>query len=111
LGAKQTPIGAGIYGDLPIVSIETQQGLRDLIVMYCAALLLLASKYRAHYYYYYYYYTISTTTTNNNNDNFKYLNFITIPDDAKNLLGCTALFLTGCRPTFHRCVLPPLSGR
>jgi hypothetical protein len=21
------------------------------------------------------------------------------------------LFLTGCRPTFHRCVLPPLSGR
>jgi hypothetical protein len=26
---------------------------------------------------------------------------------AQNLLGCTAVFLTECRPTFKRYVLPP----
>jgi hypothetical protein len=31
--------------------------------------------------------------------------------EAQNLLGCTAMFLTECRPTFQRCVLPPSSGR
>jgi hypothetical protein len=30
---------------------------------------------------------------------------------AQNLLGCTTVFLIGCRPTFQRCVLPPSSGR
>jgi hypothetical protein len=32
-------------------------------------------------------------------------------DEAQNLLGCTAVFLTECRPTFQRYVLPPSSGR
>jgi hypothetical protein len=27
--------------------------------------------------------------------------------EAQNLLGCTAVFLIECRPTFQRCVLPP----
>jgi hypothetical protein len=31
--------------------------------------------------------------------------------EAQNLLGCTAVFLTECRPPFQRCVLPPSSGR
>jgi hypothetical protein len=31
--------------------------------------------------------------------------------EAQNLLGCTAVFLIGCRPTFQMCVLPPSSGR
>jgi hypothetical protein len=31
--------------------------------------------------------------------------------EAENLLGCTAVFLTECRPTFQRYVLPPSSGR
>jgi hypothetical protein len=31
--------------------------------------------------------------------------------EAQNLLGCTAVFLIGCRPTFQRYVLPPSSGR
>jgi hypothetical protein len=31
--------------------------------------------------------------------------------EAQNLLGCNAMFLIGCRPTFQRCVLPPSSGR
>jgi hypothetical protein len=40
--------------------------------------------------------------------------------EAQNLLGCTAVFLiecwpavflTECRPTFQRCMLPPSSGR
>jgi hypothetical protein len=30
--------------------------------------------------------------------------------EAQNLLGCTAVFLIDCRPTFQRCVLLPLSG-
>jgi hypothetical protein len=30
--------------------------------------------------------------------------------EAQNLLGCTAVFLIECRPTFQRCVLPPSSG-
>jgi hypothetical protein len=30
--------------------------------------------------------------------------------EAQGLLGCTAVFLIGCRPTFQRCVLRPLSG-
>jgi hypothetical protein len=29
------------------------------------------------------------------------------PTEAQNLLGCTAVFLIGCRTTFQRCVLPP----
>jgi hypothetical protein len=29
--------------------------------------------------------------------------------EAQNLLGCTAVFLTDCRPTFPRSVLPPPS--
>jgi hypothetical protein len=32
-------------------------------------------------------------------------------NQAQNLLGCTAVFLIGCRSTFQRCVLPPSSGR
>jgi hypothetical protein len=32
-------------------------------------------------------------------------------DRAQSLLGCTAVLLNGCRPTFQRCVLPPSSGR
>jgi hypothetical protein len=35
----------------------------------------------------------------------------TFRDEAQNLLGCTAMFLIECRPTFQRCVLPPSSGR
>jgi hypothetical protein len=31
--------------------------------------------------------------------------------EAQNLLGCTAVFSTECRPTFRRCVPPPSSGR
>jgi hypothetical protein len=31
--------------------------------------------------------------------------------EAQSLLGCTAVFLIGCRPTFQRCVLPPSSGQ
>jgi hypothetical protein len=31
--------------------------------------------------------------------------------EAQSLLGCIAVFLIGCRPTFKRCVLPPTSGR
>jgi hypothetical protein len=31
--------------------------------------------------------------------------------EAQNLLGCTAAFLTECRPTFQRYVLRPSSGR
>jgi hypothetical protein len=31
--------------------------------------------------------------------------------EAQNLLGCTAVLLIGCRPTFQWCVLPPSSGR
>jgi hypothetical protein len=31
--------------------------------------------------------------------------------EAQNLLGCTAVFLIECRPTFQRYVLPPSSGR
>jgi hypothetical protein len=30
--------------------------------------------------------------------------------EAQNILGCTAVFLIGCRPTFQRCVLLPSSG-
>jgi hypothetical protein len=30
--------------------------------------------------------------------------------EAQNLLGCTAVFLIECRPTFQRYVLPPSSG-
>jgi hypothetical protein len=30
--------------------------------------------------------------------------------EAQNLLGYTAMFLIGCRPTFQRCVQPPSSG-
>jgi hypothetical protein len=30
--------------------------------------------------------------------------------ESQNLLGCTAMFLIGCRPTFQMCVLPPSSG-
>jgi hypothetical protein len=30
--------------------------------------------------------------------------------EVQSLLGCTAVFLIGCRPTFQRCVLPPSSG-
>jgi hypothetical protein len=30
--------------------------------------------------------------------------------EVQNLLGCTAVFLIECRPTFQRCVLPPSSG-
>jgi hypothetical protein len=33
----------------------------------------------------------------------------TFASEAQNLLGCTALFLTECRPMFQRCVLPPSS--
>jgi hypothetical protein len=29
--------------------------------------------------------------------------------EAQNILGCTAVFLIECRPTFRRCVLPPSS--
>jgi hypothetical protein len=29
----------------------------------------------------------------------------------QSLLGCTAAFLIGCRPTFQRCMLPPSSGQ
>jgi hypothetical protein len=29
---------------------------------------------------------------------------------AQNLLGCTAMFLSGCRLTFQRCMLPPSSS-
>jgi hypothetical protein len=31
--------------------------------------------------------------------------------EALNLLGCTAVFLIECRPTFQRCVLPPSPGQ
>jgi hypothetical protein len=31
--------------------------------------------------------------------------------EAENLLGCTAVFLIKCRPTFQRYVLLPSSGR
>jgi hypothetical protein len=31
--------------------------------------------------------------------------------EAQNLLGCTAVFLIECRPTFRSCVLPPSSRR
>jgi hypothetical protein len=31
--------------------------------------------------------------------------------EAQNLLGCTAVFLIECRPTFQRCVLPSPSGQ
>jgi hypothetical protein len=31
--------------------------------------------------------------------------------EAQNPLGCTAVFLIECRPTFQRYVLPPSSGR
>jgi hypothetical protein len=31
--------------------------------------------------------------------------------EAQNLLGCTAVFLIECQPTFRRYVLPPSSGR
>jgi hypothetical protein len=31
--------------------------------------------------------------------------------EAQNLLGCIAVFLTECRLTFQRYVLPPSSGR
>jgi hypothetical protein len=31
--------------------------------------------------------------------------------EAQNLLGCTAVFLIECRPTFQRYVLPQSSGR
>jgi hypothetical protein len=31
--------------------------------------------------------------------------------EAEIILGCTAVFLIGCRPTFQRSVLPPSSGR
>jgi hypothetical protein len=31
--------------------------------------------------------------------------------EAQSLLGCTAVFLIGCQPTFQRSVLPPSSGR
>jgi hypothetical protein len=31
--------------------------------------------------------------------------------EAQNLLGCTAVFLIRCRPTFQRCVVPPSSRR
>jgi hypothetical protein len=30
---------------------------------------------------------------------------------AQNRMGCTAVFLIECRPTFQRYVLPPSSGR
>jgi hypothetical protein len=30
--------------------------------------------------------------------------------EARNLLGCTAVFLIECRPTFQRYVLPPSLG-
>jgi hypothetical protein len=30
--------------------------------------------------------------------------------DFVDLLGCTAVVLIECRPTFQRCVLPPSSG-
>jgi hypothetical protein len=31
--------------------------------------------------------------------------------EAQNILGCTAVFLIECRPTFQSCVLPPSSGQ
>jgi hypothetical protein len=31
--------------------------------------------------------------------------------EAQSLLGCTVMFLIGCRPTFQRCMLPPSSGQ
>jgi hypothetical protein len=31
--------------------------------------------------------------------------------EAQNLLGCAAVFLIECRPTFHRYVRPPTTGR
>jgi hypothetical protein len=34
-----------------------------------------------------------------------------LPYEAQNLLGCTAVLLIECRPTFQRYVLPPSSGR
>jgi hypothetical protein len=30
-------------------------------------------------------------------------------NEAQSVLGCTALFLIGCLPTFQRCMLPPSS--
>jgi hypothetical protein len=30
-------------------------------------------------------------------------------NEAQSLLGCTAVFLIGCLPTFQRCILPPSS--
>jgi hypothetical protein len=30
--------------------------------------------------------------------------------EVQSLLGCTAVFLIGWRPTYQRCVLPPSSG-
>jgi hypothetical protein len=36
---------------------------------------------------------------------------IEIEYEAQSLLGCTAVFLIECRPTFQRYVLPPSSGR
>jgi hypothetical protein len=30
--------------------------------------------------------------------------------EAQNLLGCTAVFLIECQPTFQRYVLPPSTG-
>jgi len=34
-----------------------------------------------------------------------------LENEAQNILGCTAVFLIECRPTFQRYVLPPSSGR
>jgi hypothetical protein len=36
---------------------------------------------------------------------------VTTCKEAQNILGCTAMFLIECRPTFQRYVLPPSSGR
>jgi hypothetical protein len=35
---------------------------------------------------------------------------VEVYDEAQNLLGCTAVFLIECRPTFQRYVLPSSSG-
>jgi hypothetical protein len=38
---------------------------------------------------------------------FNYFKDTDTTKEAQNFLGCTAVFLIRCRPTFQRCVLPP----